>query len=383
MPKIMTVYGTRPEAIKIAPIIRALQGSDLFQPLIVSTGQHREMLDQVNSLFGIVPDYSLNIMTQGQSLNGIASKILDGCAQILATEKPDAVIVQGDTSSALYGALAAFNAQIPVIHVEAGLRSGNLASPFPEEGNRKLISQIASLHLAPTDSSLKNLVREGVSEKDIAVTGNSVIDALLTVVNTGDPAQNPELADVLDSSTPFILITTHRRENLGQAMDNIGAALGDLARKYPDYRFVFPAHKNPAMRSTVLPHLNGLPNITVCEPLGYADFTRLMAASHLVLTDSGGLQEEAPSLGKPVLVLRKNTERPEAVEAGTVRLVGIDRERIVAEVSALLDIPELYRSMATAMNPYGDGKASARTLAALAEFFGLGERLPDFSPGQR
>lgn len=380
MLNIMTVYGTRPEAIKIAPIIKALQGADLFEPLIVSTGQHREMLDQVNNLFGIIPHHSLDIMTQGQSLNGIANKILDGCARVLTEEKPDAVIVQGDTSSALYGALAAFNAQVPVVHVEAGLRSGNIASPFPEEGNRRLISQIASLHLAPTESSLKNLVREGISEKDIAVTGNSVIDALLTVLSSGTPGNNPELTDILNSDTPFILLTTHRRENLGEAMDNIGAALGDLARKYPGYRFVFPAHKNPAMRNTVLPHLDGLPNVTICEPLGYADFTRLMAASHLVLTDSGGLQEEAPSLGKPVLVLRKNTERPEAVEAGTVRLIGTNRERIVAEVSALLDIPALYRSMAGAINPYGDGRASERTVAALAEFFGLGERIPDFSP---
>lgn len=380
MLNIMTVYGTRPEAIKIAPIIKALQGADLFEPLIVSTGQHREMLDQVNNLFGIIPHHSLDIMTQGQSLNGIANKILDGCARVLTEEKPDAVIVQGDTSSALYGTLAAFNAQVPVVHVEAGLRSGNIASPFPEEGNRRLISQIASLHLAPTESSLKNLVREGISEKDIAVTGNSVIDALLTVLSSGTPSNNPELTDILNSDTPFILLTTHRRENLGEAMDNIGAALGDLARKYPGYRFVFPAHKNPAMRNTVLPHLDGLPNVTICEPLGYADFTRLMAASHLVLTDSGGLQEEAPSLGKPVLVLRKNTERPEAVEAGTVRFIGTNRERIVAEVSALLDIPALYRSMAGAINPYGDGRASERTVAALAEFFGLGERLPDFSP---
>lgn len=377
--KIMTVYGTRPEAIKVAPIINALERSPHFESVTVSTGQHREMLDQVNNIFGISPRYDLGIMAQGQSLNDIAVKIFAGLGEILAAEQPAAVLVQGDTSSALYAALAAFNLQIPVVHLEAGLRSGNIHSPFPEEGNRRVISQVASLHLAPTEGSKKNLLREGFSEKDIAVTGNSVIDALLSVVGWQTDLPDERVEQAVASGQRLVLVTTHRRENLGDAMQNIGRALGALAKKYSDCIFIFPAHKNPAMREAVLPHLEGLENVVVTEPLPYMEFTQLLAASYLVLTDSGGLQEEAPSLGKPVLVLRKNTERPEAVDAGTVRLVGTDTERIVAEVSGLLDIPELYRSMSNAVNPYGDGAASGRTIAALEAFFGLGKRLPDFS----
>ena len=377
--KIMTVYGTRPEAIKVAPIINALKRSPHFESVTVSTGQHREMLDQVNNIFGISPRYDLGIMAQGQSLNDIAVKIFAGLGDILAAEQPAAVLVQGDTSSALYAALAAFNLQIPVVHLEAGLRSGNIHSPFPEEGNRRLISQVASLHLAPTAGSKKNLLREGFSEKDIAVTGNSVIDALLSVVGWQADLPDERVKEAIASGQRLVLVTTHRRENLGDAMQNIGRALGALAKKYIDCIFIFPAHKNPAMREAVLPHLEGLENVVVTEPLPYVEFTQLLAASYLVMTDSGGLQEEAPSLGKPVLVLRKNTERPEAVDAGTVRLVGTDTERIVAEVSGLLNIPELYRSMSNAVNPYGDGAASGRTIAALEAFFGMGKRLPDFS----
>lgn len=381
MLKIMTVYGTRPEAIKVAPIIKALEESDNFESIPVVTGQHREMLDSVNKLFGIEPVRDLNIMSAKQGLNGIVAKVINGLDKIYAELEPDAVIVQGDTSTVMGAAIAAFNRQIPVVHVEAGLRSGDINSPFPEEANRKLTSQISKLHLAPTSTSKANLLREALPEKEIVVTGNSVIDALLEVVEKPVEFTDQTVAELVaqKDDAPIVLVTTHRRENLGESMQNIGRAVATLAGKYPGYRFLLPAHKNPLVRENVLPHLEGLQNGFVTEPLAYAEFAHVIAASRIVLTDSGGVQEEAPSLGKPVLVMRENTERPEAVDAGTVRLVGTDYDRIVEEVSALIDDEKHFASMANAVNPYGDGRAAARTVAAIEELFGLGKALPDFS----
>lgn len=376
--KIMTVYGTRPEAIKVAPIIKALEASDRFESIPVVTGQHREMLDQVNELFGIEPTRDLAIMSKNQSLNGIVAKVIAGIDEVYQEFAPDAVIVQGDTSTVMGAAVAAFNRQIPVVHVEAGLRSGDINSPFPEEANRKLTSQIAALHLAPTNESKQNLLRENLPAADVVVTGNSVIDALLHTVQRPVEFTDLALAQVVSADQPLVLVTTHRRENLGSAMENIGRAVATLAQKYPDHQFVLPAHKNPLVRETVLPHLEGLANVLVTEPLAYAEFTHLIKSAKIVLTDSGGVQEEAPSLGKPVLVMRENTERPEAVEAGTVRLIGTDFDRIVNEVSALIDDRAHFDSMANAVNPYGDGRAAARTVAALEEMFGVGKRLEDF-----
>lgn len=376
----MTVYGTRPEAIKVAPIIKALEESDNFESIPVVTGQHREMLDSVNKLFGIEPVRDLNIMSAKQGLNGIVAKVINGLDKIYAELEPDAVIVQGDTSTVMGAAIAAFNRQIPVVHVEAGLRSGDINSPFPEEANRKLTSQISKLHLAPTSTSKANLLREALPEKEIVVTGNSVIDALLEVVEKPVEFTDQTVAELVaqKDDAPIVLVTTHRRENLGESMQNIGRAVATLAGKYPGYRFLLPAHKNPLVRESVLPHLEGLQNVFVTEPLAYAEFAHVIAASRIVLTDSGGVQEEAPSLGKPVLVMRENTERPEAVEAGTVRLVGTDYDRIVEEVSALIDDEKHFASMANAVNPYGDGRAAERTVAALEQMFGLGQRLADF-----
>ncbi|WP_346924509.1 UDP-N-acetylglucosamine 2-epimerase (non-hydrolyzing) [Rothia sp. (in: high G+C Gram-positive bacteria)] len=375
MLKIMTVYGTRPEAIKVAPIIKALEESDNFESIPVVTGQHREMLDSVNKLFGIEPVRDLNIMSAKQGLNGIVAKVINGLDAVYAELEPDAVIVQGDTSTVMGAAIAAFNRQIPVVHVEAGLRSGDINSPFPEEANRKLTSQISKLHLAPTSTSKANLLREALPEKDIVVTGNSVIDALLEVVEKPVEFTDQTVAELVaqKDDTPIVLVT-----NLGESMQNIGRAVATLAGKYPGYRFLLPAHKNPLVRENVLPHLEGLQNVFVTEPLAYAEFAHVIAASRIVLTDSGGVQEEAPSLGKPVLVMRENTERPEAVEAGTVRLVGTDYDRIVGEVSALIDDEKHFASMANAVNPYGDGRAAERTVAALEQMFGLGQRLADF-----
>ncbi|WP_255365082.1 non-hydrolyzing UDP-N-acetylglucosamine 2-epimerase [Cellulosimicrobium sp. I38E] len=364
--RIMTVYGTRPEAIKVAPLIKALEESQDFESVTVVTGQHREMLDQVNELFGIVPDHDLDIMSHGQSLAQIFSRVIEGLDPILEKEKPSAVIVQGDTSTSTAAALAAFYRQIPVVHVEAGLRSGNIHSPFPEEANRKLTTQIATLHLAPTETSRSNLTAEGVDDAAIAVTGNTVIDALLTTVGKEIPFTEPRLEELASSGRRILLVTTHRRENWGGAMEGVGRALARVARAFPDLEIVLPAHRNPIVRDAVLPQLEGVENVTVSEPLPYGEFARMMALSTVILSDSGGVQEEAPSLGKPVLVMRENTERPEAVAAGTVKLIGTEEERIVAEVTRLLTDDDAYTAMSGATNPYGDGSASHRSLEALA-----------------
>lgn len=374
----MTIYGTRPEAIKVAPVITALEADDRFDSLTVVTGQHREMLDQVNDVFGIVPDHDLDIMSHGQTLGEIFARVMARLDPILEARRPDAVIVQGDTSTSTAAALAAFYRQIPVVHLEAGLRSGDIMSPFPEEANRKITSQIASLHLAPTLRSLANLVAEGVRLEDIVVTGNTVIDALYLAVERRTAFTDPAVEQAAASGRRIVLVTTHRRENWGAAMEGMGRALARIARRFPDVEIVLPVHRNPVVREAVLPHLDGLANVTVTEPLGYGEFTHLLSLSTMVLTDSGGLQEEAPSLGKPVLVMRDNTERPEAVEAGTARLIGTAEERVVAEVHRLLTNEAAYAAMAQAVNPYGDGRSAGRVLDATARM--LMPALPDVLP---
>ncbi|WP_314301512.1 non-hydrolyzing UDP-N-acetylglucosamine 2-epimerase [Kocuria palustris] len=377
---VMPIYGTRPEAIKMAPIVKALQDSDEFQCVVTVTGQHREMLDQVNEIFDITPDHDLNIIRPRQTLNGVLTRTVEGLDAIFEKDAPDAVVVQGDTTTSTAGAIAAFYRGIPVIHAEAGLRSFDLFSPFPEEANRKMTSQITSLHLAPTDISKRNLTAESINGDDIVVTGNTVIDALHHTVAQQLPFTDPALEELAASGRRVLLVTTHRRENQGDAMRGVGRALARIAADEPGLTIVLPAHRNPVVREAVLPALEGLDNVLVTEPLAYGEFTRLLGVSHVVLTDSGGVQEEAPSLGKPVLVMRENTERPEAVTAGTVKLIGTDEERIVEEVSSLLHNTAIYDSMANAVNPYGDGKAAERTVAAIAQMFGVGERLADFDP---
>ncbi|WP_193070107.1 non-hydrolyzing UDP-N-acetylglucosamine 2-epimerase [Brevibacterium aurantiacum] len=380
MPTVLTVFGTRPEAIKVAPLIRAIEARNALLSRTLVTAQHREMLDQVNDLFGIVPDTDLNIMAKGQTLNGIASRVIGELDTVLAEEAPDAVLVQGDTTTVMGASIAAFNRSIPIIHLEAGLRSGNLQSPFPEEANRKLTSQLSALHLAPTPRSRDNLLAEGIRPDDVVVTGNTVIDALHLAVDMNVAPTDPIVGDYVAADRPKLLVTTHRRENLGSAMENIGDALAELAEDRPELLILLPAHRNPLVRDAVLPRVEKFDNVLVTEPLSYGEFTTVMAASDVILTDSGGIQEEAPSLGKPVLVMRENTERPEAVDAGSVKLVGTDKNLIVAEVARLLDDVLAYDSMAKAVNPYGDGRAADRSVAAIEELLGVGERIGEFAP---
>jgi UDP-N-acetylglucosamine 2-epimerase (non-hydrolysing) len=379
LPTVLTVYGTRPEAIKVAPVVAALEASPVLRSSTVVTGQHREMLDEVNALFGMEPDHDLDIMEHGQTLAQITSRVLDGLDPLLARERPAAVLVQGDTTTSTAAALAAFYRHVPVVHLEAGLRSHDITSPFPEEANRKVTTQLAALHLAPTRTSRLNLLREGVAEEHVVVTGNTVIDALMQVVGTRAPFADPALESLAASGRPVLLVTLHRRENWGAAMHGVGRALARIALADPEQVVVLPIHRNPVVREAVLPHLQGLSNVVVTEPLPYGEFTRMLGLARVVLTDSGGVQEEAPSLGKPVLVMRDNTERPEAVDAGTVRLIGTDEDRVVAEVQRLTTDPAAYAAMANAVNPYGDGHAAARAVAAIGALLGVDERQPDFA----
>ncbi|BAS16361.1 UDP-N-acetylglucosamine 2-epimerase [Arthrobacter sp. Hiyo8] len=378
MPIIMPIYGTRPEAIKMAPIINSLNMSPDMDCFVTVTGQHRDMLDQVNVLFDIVPDADLDIIQQRQSLNSILTRTVDGLDQLFSRTRPDAVVVQGDTTTSTAGAISAFYHGIPVVHVEAGLRSGDLFSPFPEEANRKLTSQVASLHLAPTSVSKANLLRENIDHRDVVVTGNTVIDALFATAKKTIEFSDDRLESLSSSARRIVLVTTHRRENQGETMHGIGRALARIADAEPGVTIVLPVHKNPAVREAVLPYLSDRPNIIVTEPLAYGEFTRMLSLAHVVLTDSGGVQEEAPSFGKPVLVMRDNTERPEAVAAGTVRLIGTDESRIYKEVTDLLRNEESYLSMANAVNPYGDGRAAERSVAAIRALLGIGERMDEF-----
>ena len=375
--RVLVAYGTRPEAIKLAPVVSSLEGSSYVEPVVAVTGQHREMLDQVNALFGVIPAHDLDVIKPRQQLHEVTQRVLAGMTDVLRDERPDAVLVQGDTTTTFVAALAAFYEQVPVFHVEAGLRTDNRYNPFPEEINRRMTSQLACLHLAPTSTSRANLLRDGVAADAVVVTGNTVIDALLDVVSRKLPLADPAL-NVLDGR-PAVLVTSHRRESWGAPMARVAHAISRLAKEFDEVQFVLPAHLNPIVREVLLPPLLGLPNVTITEPLSYNDFARAMDASSIMLTDSGGVQEEAPSLGKPVLVLRETTERPEAVEAGTVRLVGTDEQLIVDSVSELLTDQEAYGAMARTINPYGDGHASLRTLAAIEAHFGYGERLPDWS----
>jgi len=375
----MTVYGTRPEAIKVAPVVATLKQDERFDPVVVSTGQHKEILEQVNARFGIEPDHDMALMKPGQSLNELVTRAVEGLDKIIEIERPDVIISQGDTSTAMAAALAGFHRGVRIAHLEAGLRTGDIMSPFPEEANRKIIGQISTLHLAPTADAKNNLVQEGVRSANIAVTGNTVIDSLLAASRWQVDFLDSRLRQIVDSGRRIILVTTHRRENRS-AMRSIGGAVRELALKFPETFFVLPLHPNPQVRGAVLPEVSNLENVCVTDPLPYDQFTSLMANSHVVLTDSGGVQEEAPSLGKPVLVMRENTERPEAVAAGTVKLVGTDQATIVRATSRLIEQPDLYTRMANAVNPYGDGRAAQRVVAATAELLGIGERLPDFLP---
>lgn len=368
--RVMVVYGTRPEAIKVAPVIKAIQADTRLEAIVVVTAQHREMLDQVNRVFEIYPDVDLNLMAHGQTLNSIAGSVISKIDEVLAEYEPDAVVVQGDTTTVLGAAIAAFNREIPVVHLEAGLRSGDINSPFPEEANRKIVSQIARVHLAPTTVSRNNLLANGVPEENIHVIGNTVIDALQSAVERPVEFSLPELQALESEDRRILLVTTHRRENLGANMVNIGRAMRDLATHYPDLLIIWPAHKNPKVRASIAPQIEDLDNVVSIGPVEYGEFSHLINASDIVLTDSGGIQEEAPSLGKPVLVLRENTERPEAVDAGTVKLIGTATETIIAEVSRLLDDNKAYRDMANAVNPYGDGHSAGRSVDILNDLLG-------------
>ncbi|HEY6728032.1 MAG TPA: UDP-N-acetylglucosamine 2-epimerase (non-hydrolyzing) [Polyangiaceae bacterium] len=373
MKRVLVFIGTRPEAIKMAPVFHALDAAPDFEPVVVSTGQHREMLQQVTDLFEIDVAHSLDVMQPNQTLAGLTARLLTAIDDLLQALAPDIALVQGDTTTVLSAALACFYRQIPLGHVEAGLRTHDLRAPFPEEANRVLAGRLVRLHFAPTDFGKNNLLSEGVSPDRIFVTGNTVIDALqMEVARQERPGVRERIESVLEEqlgsdfrSHPFVLITGHRRENFGAGFQQICDALATLADRFPDHRFVYPVHLNPNVQGPVRERLGQHPNIRLIAPQPYSTFVALMNASRLLLTDSGGVQEEAPGLGKPVLVMRDTTERPEGVDAGTVRLVGANAERIVDQVSLLLTDSSVYDAMANAVNPYGDGKAAARIVTAL------------------
>lgn len=369
--KVLLVFGTRPEAIKMAPLALQLkQQEGGFETKVCVTGQHRQMLDQVLELFNLTPDFDLNLMKPGQTLSDITSGVLKGLEQVFAEWTPDVVLVHGDTATTFAASLAAYYHKIAVGHVEAGLRTGDIYSPWPEEANRKLTGALTSYHFAPTQSSYNNLIKENIDPKNIAITGNTVIDALLTVKEKVETdraviAQFEQQFDFLDPTKKLILVTGHRRENFGQGFLNICTALANIAKQYPDVQIVYPVHLNPNVQTPVNELLSGISNIYLIAPQDYLPFVYLMNRSYLILTDSGGIQEEAPSLGKPVLVMRDTTERPEAVEAGTVKLVGTDAALIQQSVIELLENTDLYQTMAAAHNPYGDGKAAKKIINIL------------------
>lgn len=367
--KVLTVFGTRPEAIKMAPLVLALAEEQAIESKVCVTAQHREMLDQVLELFAIKPDYDLDIMRSGQDLFDVTSKILLGLRDVIDDFKPDWILVHGDTTTTLAASMAAFYKQVKVGHIEAGLRTGNIYSPWPEEANRTITGVIANRHFAPTQGSANNLLREHVKQSDIVVTGNTVIDALLKVKHdvlnlTEYQTQfKAQFANV--TNQPFVLITGHRRESFGGGFERICESIATLAKQYPQYNFVYPVHLNPNVQEPVNRLLAGLENVKLIEPQDYLPFVYLMDKSTLILTDSGGIQEEAPSLGKPVLVMRDTTERPEAVDAGTVKLVGTDVSKIVGAVSELLSDSAIYQAMSVAHNPYGDGNACSKIIQSL------------------
>lgn len=377
MKKVMCVFGTRPEAIKMAPVVKAIEQNENLKSIVAVTAQHREMLDQVLQLFHIVPDYDLNLMKHGQTLTDITAGVLHGLEEILKTEQPDLVLVHGDTTTTFAATLAAFYQQIPVGHVEAGLRSGNLYSPYPEEANRKLTGVMAALHFSPTPESRQNLLRENADDAKIFVTGNTVIDALLATVKDNHQFADAALQELLEVEGKKVLITAHRRENQGEPMAHIFQAVRRLHETLADVHFIFPIHKNPKVRELAAQILGDLERVHIIEPLDYEPFANAMARVDLIMTDSGGLQEEAPALGKPVLVLRDTTERPEAVKAGTVSLVGTDEDLIYDTALKLLTDAEAYAVMANAVNPYGDGKACGRITDAIEYYFGMRDERPE------
>ena len=381
--KVMTVFGTRPEAIKMAPIVLELaKHPDKITPVVAVTAQHREMLDQVLGLFNITPDHDLDIMAQGQTLFDITSKAMMGLDKVLEQEKPDIVLVHGDTTTTFAGALAAYYHQTTVGHVEAGLRTHDKYSPFPEEMNRKLTGCIADLNFAPTETSESNLLAENVKPESIFVTGNTVIDALHHTVRDDFQFEDELLQNIDFENKRIILVTTHRRENLGEPMRHVYKALRQLTEEFDDVEVVFPVHKNPKVREVVREELGGLSQVHLIDPLDYEPFANLMHKAHLILTDSGGVQEEAPALGKPVLVLRDTTERPEAVAAGTVKLIGTDRDVVYNEAKTLLTDEKAYHRMAESVNPYGDGKASERIIQAILYHYGMVDNRPDVFAGK-
>lgn len=372
--KILSIFGTRPEAIKMAPLVQAIEKSDDFASVLCVSAQHRQMLDQVLQLFKLTPDHDLNLMRKNQRLEGLTGDILLGLNDVFMHEKPDLVLVHGDTTTSFAAALGAFYAQIPIGHIEAGLRTGDMSAPWPEEGNRRLTGALAQFHFAPTEQARENLMKENVSSDQICVTGNTVIDALLHV--KGLVALDQTLSDVMAEQFPFldncrdiILVTGHRRESFGSGFRRICQALLEISEEYPNAGIVYPVHLNPNVQEPVFKYLNSAPNIHLLPPQNYLPFVYLMMRSKIILTDSGGIQEEAPSLGKPVLVMRETTERPEALRAGTVRLVGTDPDKIRTEVSRLLSNEVHYNEMSCAHNPYGDGKAVERILAHLKKNF--------------
>ena len=376
--RIMSVFGTRPEAIKMAPLVKELAAREGVASICCVTAQHREMLDSVLAVFDVKPDWDLDIMTPRQTLSTITSKCLMGMDEAVDALKPHMILVHGDTSTTFAGALSAFYHQIPVGHVEAGLRTYDKYSPYPEEMNRKLVTAIADLYFCPTRSNRENLRREGVTE-GVFVTGNTVIDALKTTVREGYTFSTPELNRLPYGSKKVLLVTCHRRENYGQPMEDIMSALAEIARSHDGVELVYPVHLSPVVQECAKRHLGGIGNVHLIHPLAADEMHNLMARCYLVLTDSGGLQEEAPALGKPVLVLRRETERPEAVTAGTAKLAGVDREAIVRMAGELITDPAAYRAMAHAVNPYGDGLACRRIADAILWHFGRGECPEDFS----
>ncbi|MPY75490.1 MAG: UDP-N-acetylglucosamine 2-epimerase (non-hydrolyzing) [Alphaproteobacteria bacterium] len=387
--RVLSVLGTRPEAIKLAPVITRLADTPGVVSLVCATAQHRQMLDQVLSLFEIAPDYDLDLMRPGQDLYELTARVLTAMKPVLEKAKPDILIAQGDTTTCLAASLAAFYAGVPIGHVEAGLRTGDLAAPFPEEANRVLVSRLARLHFAPTAKSRDNLLAEGTPAERIFVTGNTVIDALLSV--RGKAAEAGAGADAIDpalrrdwlAGRHRVLITGHRRESFGGGFESLCAAIRDLAERHGDWRFIYPVHLNPNVREPVGRILGGLSNVALIEPLEYLPFVWLMDSTDLILTDSGGIQEEGPSLGKPVLVMRTVTERPEAVEAGTVMLVGTEREKIIEGTESVLLDRELYQRMSRAHNPYGDGRAAERIADILLQWAGGAARPAERSAGKR
>lgn len=375
--KVMTVFGTRPEAIKMAPVVLELaKYPKEIKPIVAVTAQHREMLDQVLHLFHITPDYDLDIMCQGQTLFDITCRAMQGLNEVLAEAKPDIVLVHGDTTTTFAGALASFYHQIAVGHVEAGLRTGNKYSPYPEEMNRKLTGSLTDLHFAPTSTSKQNLLTENVNPAGIFVTGNTVIDALLATVRKEYTFTDELLSKIDFEHKRIVLVTTHRRENLGEPMRHVYQAVRDIVHEFGDVEVVFPVHKNPKVRQVVAEELGETERVHLIDPLDYEPFANLLGRSYLVLTDSGGIQEEAPALGKPVLVLRDTTERPEAVEAGTVKLIGTDRDRVHQEMHLLLQDKTEYDKLANACNPYGDGLASSRIVKTILHRYGLASETP-------